>query len=73
MSCHHYIVDGQIDPFWVVFPIGLFCMLCEQFTNAPIMLICNQCSKGCHMDVLCYYLKKYQSKNDFAPGALCKI
>jgi hypothetical protein len=38
-SCYFSHVDGQIDPFSIVFPIGFHCMLCGQSTKIAIMLV----------------------------------
>ncbi len=39
--CHFQHVDGQIDPFLVIIPIGLHCMLCGQSTRVVMMLSCD--------------------------------
>jgi len=43
-------VDGQIDPFLAFVFVGLQCILCEQSLGATIMLVCDQCSRGCIWD-----------------------
>jgi hypothetical protein len=45
-------VDGQRDPYLVVVPVGLWCMLCQQASRDAIMLIYDKCFQGWHMGCL---------------------
>jgi len=54
--------------FFVVVPIGLWCMLCGQFLGAITMLMCDQCSRGWHMGCLTPPLNEILVKNDFSFG-----
>jgi len=48
-SYHFLMWMAKMNHPWWLSLHDFFGMLCEQSTRVVIMLVCNQCSKGCHM------------------------
>ncbi len=69
----HIIVHGVIFLMWwskltyfiIIILASLWCLLCMQFLEVVITLICDQCSKGWHMGCLPLLLEEVLVKKWF--------